>query len=84
MINNHLGNLGNYDYVVIDEIGPLEIIKKQGFTNAIKILEDGNFQKVIVALRPSLVERLKQNINKNYEIKVLDAVENPDLNVLIN
>lgn len=82
-INNHLGNLGDCDYVVIDEIGPLEVIKKQGFTNALNILEEGKFKNVIVALRPSLVERLIPIINKDYEVIILDVANNPDLDILL-
>lgn len=81
-INTHLGNLGDCNYVVIDEIGPLEIIKKQGFTNALKILEEGYYQNVIVALRPSLVERLKNIIHKDYEVQVLEVDNNPSVDVL--
>ena len=82
-INNHLWNLGDCDYVVIDEIGPLEVIKKQGFTNALKILEEGYYQNVIVALRPSLVERLKNIIHKDYEVQVLEVDKNPNHDILI-
>lgn len=82
-INNHLGNLGDCDYVVIDEIGPLEVIKKQGFTNALKILEQGNFKNVIVAVRPSLVNKLYDIVHKDYKIQILEVDKNPNHDILI-
>lgn len=82
-INNYLGNLSDFDYIVIDEIGPLEVIQKQGFTNAIKILEEGRFNNVIVALRPSLVELLKNKIHKDYEVKIIEVALKPGFDLLL-
>lgn len=82
-INKHLGDLSNCDYVMIDEIGPLEIIKKQGFTNALKIIETAKFDNVIVAIRPSLVERLKDMAHKDYKITLIEVDKNPDINILL-
>lgn len=82
-INNHLKQLNSCDYVVIDEIGPLEIIKHQGYTNAIKILEEAKFDNVIVAIRPSLVNKLKDIIQKDYKIQILEVDKNPNHDILI-
>lgn len=82
-INDHLGNLVNCDYVIIDEIGPLEIVKNKGFTNGLKILKEGYFKNVIVAVRPSLIEKLKSFINKDYKVQVIEVVDNPDSDVLV-
>ena len=82
-INEHLGTLRNCDHVIIDEIGPLEIIKKQGFINALKIVEDAKFENVLVAIRPSLVDNLIRLANKDYNITLVDVNEDPDVEVLL-
>ncbi|MDR3052343.1 MAG: hypothetical protein LBU48_00585, partial [Coriobacteriales bacterium] len=40
----------------IDELGPLELIHNQGFTEALTILDAGYYHAVLLAIRPSLVD----------------------------
>jgi nucleoside-triphosphatase THEP1 len=43
------------DLLVVDEIGPLELERGQGWANALDILRDGQFALAVVVVRPGLV-----------------------------
>jgi nucleoside-triphosphatase THEP1 len=51
-----LATLPASDLLVIDEIGPLEIERHQGLTNALDALRDPTYRLGLVSIRPSLVE----------------------------
>jgi nucleoside-triphosphatase len=44
------------DLLLIDELGPLELERGQGWVNAFDILRAGQFRLAVVVVRPSLVE----------------------------
>jgi len=44
------------DVLVVDEIGPLELERGQGWVNALEVLRAGHFGVAVVTLRPRLVE----------------------------
>ncbi len=46
------------DVLVIDEIGPLELLRDEGWPNALEVLEDGGYALAVVGVRPWLVETL--------------------------
>ena len=68
--HNELLNASNCDWIIIDEIGPLEIRKKQGYepavSNILKLRKTKQFQntKFIIVVRPSL----KDQIAKTYQL----------------
>lgn len=59
-INEHLstitGERPSKTLFLIDELGCLELLKKQGFTEALRILDDGCYADAIVVVRPSLLD----------------------------
>jgi len=44
------------DMFIIDELGPLEFVKKRGWMNAIAALQEDFFQRAVVVIRPDLLE----------------------------
>lgn len=81
-INKHCKNLPDADYLIVDEIGPWELVKGEGFTEATELLKCGKFKKAIVAIRPSMVKRAKSLFYQDCEFKIIDVTENPDLSIL--
>ncbi len=72
-INAHINKANSCDYFICDEIGPLELIKKQGFTSALKFLKEGKYNKAIVALRPSLIKKFKTLYDKVANIEIINV-----------
>lgn len=74
-INAHIDKATSCDYFICDEIGPLELIKKQGFTSALSFLKEGQYNKALVALRPLLVDKFKLMYSDVADIKIIDVCE---------
>jgi len=52
---------GDLDYLIVDEIGPLEIKLHQGFYNVLqKIMQQDSFKTLILVVRPSLIKECHQ------------------------
>lgn len=58
------------DLLIVDEIGPLELERGQGWVNALEVLRTGCFGVAVVTLRPSLVETFR-NVMKAASLSVL-------------
>ena len=46
------------DILIIDEIGPLEMDRGEGWANALEVLRRGRYRLAVAAVRPSLVDRV--------------------------
>lgn len=46
------------DLLVIDEIGPLELIDHGGWTSALDVLREGRYRQALVVIRPGLLDTL--------------------------
>ncbi len=44
------------DVLIVDELGPLELERGQGWINALDVLRDGQFDAAVVVVRPGLVD----------------------------
>lgn len=51
------------DLFVIDELGPLELERDEGWTAGLDVLRDGGYRLALVAVRPALVPHLKQRLD---------------------
>lgn len=45
------------DLLVIDELGPLELVRGEGWAGALDILRAGDYRQAVVVVRPELVQR---------------------------
>jgi len=50
-----LGGASPTDLLVIDELGPLELMLGQGWANAVSVLREGRYSVALVVVRPSLL-----------------------------
>lgn len=50
------------DLLVVDEIGPLELERGEGWANALDVLAGGDFGLALVVVRPELVARTKAQL----------------------
>ncbi|MFC1879548.1 hypothetical protein ACFLZW_06500 [Chloroflexota bacterium] len=61
--------MGYYDMVVIDELGPVELRYRQGFLEALELIERRRFKTALVVVRPTLLEVALQTWS-NFDISV--------------
>ena len=47
------------DVLIVDEIGPLELERGQGWANALDVLRAGQFDLAAVVVRPSLIDAFR-------------------------
>lgn len=48
--------------LIIDELGPLELVRGQGWVNALDVLAAGRFEQAVVVVRPELIPRFHQRV----------------------
>lgn len=53
--NEIIKGLRNEDIIIIDEIGPLELEKSQGYWAALEFLDEGFYRTALVVVRPALL-----------------------------
>lgn len=51
------------DVLVIDELGPLELLRDQGWSIALDVLSTGGYHLAIVSIRPSLLPSFWERLN---------------------
>ena len=54
--NNVLESTAPCDLLIIDELGPLEFVREQGWVNGIQAVSKGEYKVALVVVRPSLLE----------------------------
>lgn len=81
-LNDHFKNLVQFDYLVVDELGPLELVRGEGLTNAVELLKSGEFKKALVVVRPHLIDKAK-DIFGNSKIDVLEINNLPKYEALL-
>jgi nucleoside-triphosphatase THEP1 len=47
------------DVLIVDEIGPIELERGQGWVNALTVLRQGQFDLAVVVVRPGLVDAFR-------------------------
>jgi len=51
------------DVLIVDELGPLELERGQGWANALDVLRNGSFKLAVVVVRPALVSVFRQSMS---------------------
>ena len=67
------------DFLVIDEIGPLELERGEGWANAVDVLRDGDFGLALVVVRPELLAQAKKVLPNGTTLVLRATRENRDL-----
>ncbi len=71
----HLARLGPTDLLVVDELGPLELERGEGFRSALPLLDRGAYRLALAAVRPSLLPAARARWPR---AEILDVRERPD------
>lgn len=50
------------DLLVVDELGPLELVRGQGWTIGLDLLRAGHYRLALVSVRPALLSRLQEQL----------------------
>lgn len=50
------------DLLIVDELGPLELIRGQGLVAALDVLNEGAFSLALVVVRPELLDTLRARL----------------------
>ncbi len=58
--NNILRDLGGGDLLIIDELGPLEFLRGEGFLDGLRLIDEGHYKVACVVVRPSLLPQAQQ------------------------
>lgn len=62
------------ELLVVDELGPLELIFSQGWVQALDVINSGQYRLALIVIRPELLE-LSQNLFNPTEIIQIDNPE---------
>jgi nucleoside-triphosphatase THEP1 len=50
------------DLLIVDELGPLELVGGRGWAHALEVLRGGDFRAALVVCRPSLLDKLEASL----------------------
>lgn len=75
--NQVLGNIHPCDLLVIDELGPLEFERGEGWMNGFTAVDDGDYTLAVVVIRPDLVEKALEKW-PHANVLEIDKPENVD------
>jgi len=62
------------DLLVVDELGPLELIRDQGWTVGLDLLRAGRYRLALVVVRPELLRHLQERLDRR-ELLILTMTE---------
>ncbi|BCY17136.1 MAG: hypothetical protein GYA12_10390 [Chloroflexi bacterium] len=58
--NEILECIGKCDLLIVDELGPLEFYRRQGWVKAFDTLRRGEFRRAVVVIRPELLDEARK------------------------
>ena len=67
------------DVLVIDELGPLELIHNQGWISALDTLQAGNYRAALVVIRPGLIEDFQRQLNGRAPVMTVTPANSEEL-----
>jgi len=66
---------GGTDLLVVDQLGPLELLAGSGWVNAVRVLEEGDYGLAVVVVNPLVVERLRDLVS-DADVEEVEAAQN--------
>ena len=67
------------DVLVVDELGPLELIHNEGWIVALDILQAGHYRAALVVVRPSLLEDLRARVKLQVAVETVTPANREEL-----
>ena len=77
--NQVLAGSGACDLLVVDELGPLELRRRQGWQAGLAALDGGKYCLALVVIRPELLEDAKLRWPQAEVIEILNIGELPEI-----
>jgi nucleoside-triphosphatase len=59
------------DVLIVDELGPLELIHGKGWTVALEVLQTQHYRDALVVVRPHLVDEFRARVNLPVQVVTL-------------
>jgi nucleoside-triphosphatase THEP1 len=69
-----LGRACPCDLLIVDEVGPLEMNRVAGWTNALEVLLTGDCRLAVAVVRPSLVGAVRAAVNASGTAQIRASV----------
>jgi nucleoside-triphosphatase THEP1 len=69
---------GSTDLLVIDQLGPLELLAGSGWVNAVRVLQEGRYGLAVVVVNPLVVAQLTERLDDAQVEEVEAAQAVPD------
>ncbi|KPL72029.1 hypothetical protein ADN00_16205 [Ornatilinea apprima] len=67
------------DLLMVDELGPLEFERQQGWLEGLRALDSGQFKLALVVIRPELVAQARSRWPQAVELQINTVTEAPAL-----
>lgn len=67
------------DLLIVDELGPLELIHGQGWVGALEILRAGGYRNALVVVRPSLMDAVCARVQANVRVITVTPTNREEL-----
>lgn len=59
-INAHLATCTDAQLLIIDELGPMEMLRNEGYTEGLALLDNRQVQNALLVVRPSLLDAARE------------------------
>ena len=59
-VDRYLDTLHGERRILIDEVGPLELLRGEGWQGALRLVDDGSYDEAVVVVRPALIGIARQ------------------------
>jgi len=63
---------GSTDVLVIDQLGPLELLAGSGWVNAVRVLHEGRYGLAVVVVNPLVVTQLRNHVAGVVDVQEID------------
>jgi nucleoside-triphosphatase THEP1 len=67
---------GSTDLLVVDQLGPLELLAGSGWVNAVRVLREGNYGLAVVVVNPLVVTQLAELLS-GIEVEQVQTAQTP-------
>jgi nucleoside-triphosphatase THEP1 len=65
------------DLLIVDELGPLEFEREEGWVNAFTVIDSGFYSRAVIVIRPSLISQASQRWHAVRVIDLSDSEADP-------
>jgi nucleoside-triphosphatase THEP1 len=67
------------DVLIVDELGPLELLRNEGWMVALEVLRAENYRAALVVVRPSLLENFRARLESDMQVLTITPINREGL-----